>query len=184
MARMEVDCTLNFSKFSYPSLRQNECTMDYSSCKELIDVLVLIFKAMFSAREKLENKDFCIVLAGKQKCRDRAPLNHTPYFSAPFYWISLWMRFHVLLTRHSVRKCFLAVYRTYQDSAMVNQRLPLTMSYMARNLGHARVDDIANETKNASHRISEHSPHWWYLPGTASFRRQLAHCFGRCVVFL
>ena len=82
--------SFNFSKLSYPSLRQNECTMDYSSCRELIDVLVLSFKAMFSARVKVRKKDFCIRLARKQpKCRDRAPLTHTPYFSAPFSCISL-----------------------------------------------------------------------------------------------
>ena len=40
-----------------------------------IDVLVLNFKAMVSARVKVRKKDFCIVLAGKQqKCHDRAPL--------------------------------------------------------------------------------------------------------------
>ena len=48
--------------------------MDYSSCKRLIDVLVLNFKTMFSARVKGRKMDFCIVLAGKQqKCRDTAP---------------------------------------------------------------------------------------------------------------
>ena len=40
--------------------------MDYSSCKELIDVLVLNFKATFSALVKIRKKGFCIVLAGKQ----------------------------------------------------------------------------------------------------------------------
>ena len=40
--------------------------MDYS-CKKLIDVLVLDFKAIFSARVKVSEKDFCIVLAGKQQ---------------------------------------------------------------------------------------------------------------------
>ena len=65
-----------FLKFSYPSLEQNQnFTMDYSSCKKMIDVLVLNFKAMFSAREKARKKDFCLVLGGKQEnCRDRAPL--------------------------------------------------------------------------------------------------------------
>lgn len=112
MARMEMDCTLNFSKFTYPSLRQNECTMDYSSCKGLIDVLVLNFKAIFSAPEKLKKKDFCTVLAWKQKqeCRGRAPLNHTPYFSATLYWISLWMLFHVLLIGLFLKVSFSAVY--------------------------------------------------------------------------
>ena len=33
--------SLNFSKFAYPSLKQNQkCTMDYS-CKKLFDVIVL-----------------------------------------------------------------------------------------------------------------------------------------------
>ena len=50
--------------------------MDYSSSKNLIDVLVLNYEAMFSARVKVRKKDFCIFLAGKpQKCRDRAPLS-------------------------------------------------------------------------------------------------------------
>ena len=32
------ECSLNFSKFSYPSLGQNQkCTKDYSSCKKFID---------------------------------------------------------------------------------------------------------------------------------------------------
>ena len=46
--------SLNFSKCSNTSLRQNQkCTMDYSSCKEMIDVLVLSL--------------ILIVLAGKQQ---------------------------------------------------------------------------------------------------------------------
>ena len=50
--------------------------MDYSSCKKLIDVLVLNFKIIFSALVKVRGKDLWIVSAGKQqKCRDRAPLN-------------------------------------------------------------------------------------------------------------
>ena len=75
-----MDCTLknlalNF-QFSYRSSRQTQkCIMDYSSCKKLIDVLVLNFKAMFSAGVKVRKKHFCIVLTGKQqKCHDRAPL--------------------------------------------------------------------------------------------------------------
>ena len=49
--------------------------MDYSSCKKLIDVLVLSFEAMFSPRVQVRKKDFCTVLTGKQpKCRDSAPL--------------------------------------------------------------------------------------------------------------
>ena len=68
-------CSLNFSKFSYPSLGQNQnCTKDYSSCKKIIDFLVLNFKAIFSALAKVRKKEFCIVLAGKQqKCCGEAP---------------------------------------------------------------------------------------------------------------
>ena len=64
--------SLNFSKFSYPSLKQSQnYTMDYSSWNILTDVLVLNFKAMFSVRVKVRMKDFCIALVGKkQKCRD------------------------------------------------------------------------------------------------------------------
>ena len=36
-------------------------TMDYSSCKKLIDVLVLNLKAMFWAQVKVRNKDFRVV---------------------------------------------------------------------------------------------------------------------------
>ena len=63
-----MDCILknlisNFeSSQSYPPLRQNQKrTMDYSYYKKLIDVLVLNFKAMFSALVKVRKKDFCIV---------------------------------------------------------------------------------------------------------------------------
>ena len=65
---------LNFSKFSLLSvLRHNQkCTTDYSR-KKLIEVLVLNFKAMFSARVKVRRKYFCIVLA--LKCFDGAPLD-------------------------------------------------------------------------------------------------------------
>lgn len=43
--------------------------------KNVIDVLVLNFNAMFSARVKVKKKDLCIVLARKQqRCRHRAPL--------------------------------------------------------------------------------------------------------------
>ena len=51
---MEMDCILKnsasiFQSSAYPSLRQNKiCTMDNSSCKKLIDLLALNFKAMFS----------------------------------------------------------------------------------------------------------------------------------------
>lgn len=71
--------SLNFSKFSYPSSRQNQkCTMDHSYCKKLIDISVLNFKAMSSASVTVTKKDFSIFLAGKQqKCPDRAPLNHS-----------------------------------------------------------------------------------------------------------
>ena len=77
---LSLDCILknlvDFSKFSYPSYRQNQkCTMDYSSCKKIIDVLVLNFKAAFSTLTKVTKKDFCIVLAGKhQKCLVGVPL--------------------------------------------------------------------------------------------------------------
>ena len=50
--------------------------MDYSckKKKKLIDVLVLNFKAMFSAQVRVGKKDSYIVLAGKQqRCCDRAP---------------------------------------------------------------------------------------------------------------
>ena len=44
--------------------------------KVLIDVFVLNFKEMCSARVRVRKTDFCIVLAGKQlKYRDRAPLS-------------------------------------------------------------------------------------------------------------
>jgi len=51
-------------KLLYPSLRKNsKCTMDDSSCKKLIGVLVLNFKATCSAHVKVREKDFYIVLA-------------------------------------------------------------------------------------------------------------------------
>ena len=47
--------------------------MDYSSDKQLIDILILNFKAMFSVLVKVRKKDFCVRLNGKQlMCRDRA----------------------------------------------------------------------------------------------------------------
>ena len=50
--------------------------MEYSSCKKLINILVLNMKATYSAQVKVRKKDFCIVSAGKQqKCSDGAPLN-------------------------------------------------------------------------------------------------------------
>ena len=53
--------SLNFAKLSHPSLRQNqECTMNQSSCKKLIDVFVLNFEAVFSAQGKVRNQGFCI----------------------------------------------------------------------------------------------------------------------------
>ena len=72
MGRIEVDSILKTLASFFQSFRthlkekKQECTMDYS-CKKLIDVLVLDFKAMFSARVKVSEKDFCIVLAGKQQ---------------------------------------------------------------------------------------------------------------------
>lgn len=49
--------------------QSQKCTMDHSSCKQLIDFLVLNFTVMFLARGKVQGKDFCIVLGGKQqKC--------------------------------------------------------------------------------------------------------------------
>ena len=75
-----------FSKFSYPSLGQNQkCTMGFSSCKILIAILVLTFKVMFSAQVKVRKRDFCIVLAREQKrYRDceRAPLRERPQSNA------------------------------------------------------------------------------------------------------
>ena len=49
--------------------------MDYSSDKQLIDTLILTFKAIFSVLVKVRKKDFCVRrrLNGKQlMCRDRA----------------------------------------------------------------------------------------------------------------
>ena len=69
-----------FSKFSHshPSLGQNQkCTMGFSSYKKLIAILVLNFKVIFLAQVKVRKRDFCIVLARKQKRyrdRERAPL--------------------------------------------------------------------------------------------------------------
>ena len=49
--------------------------MDFSSYKKISDVLVINFKAMFSARVEVPKKDFYILLAGKpQNCRVRGPL--------------------------------------------------------------------------------------------------------------
>ena len=58
---------LHFEKsIFHGSLRQNQkCTMDYSSCKKLIDVSVLNFKATFSSRVKVREDNFRTVLAGK-----------------------------------------------------------------------------------------------------------------------
>ena len=59
-----------------PGRQNQKFSMDRYSCKKLIGVLVLNFKAMFSARIKVRKKDFCLVLAKKQhKSRYRAPLN-------------------------------------------------------------------------------------------------------------
>ena len=74
-----MDCILKNLVSTFQSsrrhlVRQNQkFTIDYSSCIKLIDVLVLNFKAMFSARVKVRKKGFCIVLAEKQpKCRAKA----------------------------------------------------------------------------------------------------------------
>ena len=83
MERMEMDYISKnvssiFSKFSHPSLGQNQkCTMGFSSCKKMIAILVLNFKVMFSAQVKVRKRDFCIVLARKKKRyrdRERVPL--------------------------------------------------------------------------------------------------------------
>ena len=75
-----------FSKFSYPSSGQNQkCTMGFSSCKNLIALLVLNFKVMFSVQLKVRKIDFFIVLARKQKRyrdRERAPLRERPQSDA------------------------------------------------------------------------------------------------------
>ena len=61
---------------SYLSLMQNQkCTMNYSSCKKFIEVLVLNFKAIFWAQIKVRKEDFFVVLARKQqKCLIKALL--------------------------------------------------------------------------------------------------------------
>ena len=71
---MAMDFILKNLVSIFQTLRQNQkFTIDYSSCIILIEVLVLNFKAMFSARVKVRKKGFCIVLAGKQpKCRAKA----------------------------------------------------------------------------------------------------------------
>ena len=51
--------------------------MDYSSCKKMIDVLVLNFKVIFLARVKVRKKDLYVWLEKKQKCNDRARLKTT-----------------------------------------------------------------------------------------------------------
>ena len=57
--------SLDFSKFSYPSLRQKQMrSMDYSSIKK-IDILVLNFKAMFLLQEKVRKNDFSIFFGQK-----------------------------------------------------------------------------------------------------------------------
>ena len=52
--------------------------MGYSSCLKLIDVriLVLNFKAMFSAQVKVRKKDFCVVSVSLENSRS-VVLNHT-----------------------------------------------------------------------------------------------------------
>ena len=55
-------------KLLYPSLRKNsKCTMDDSSCKKLIDVLVLNFNATCWAHVKVREKDFSMVWAHNSK---------------------------------------------------------------------------------------------------------------------
>ena len=57
--------SLDFSKFSYPSLGQKQMrSMDYSSIKK-IDILVLNFKAMFLLQEKVRKRDFSIFFGQK-----------------------------------------------------------------------------------------------------------------------
>ena len=67
---MEMDCIISEKMFLYPSPRQNQnSSVDYSSCKKFIDVLVLHFKTMILALVKARKKDFFIILAGKQQKR-------------------------------------------------------------------------------------------------------------------
>ena len=67
MARMKMACILK-NLASYLSLKQNQkWTMDYSSCKKFIEVLVLNFKAIFWAPIKVRKEDSFIVLARKQQ---------------------------------------------------------------------------------------------------------------------
>lgn len=57
--------------------------MDYT-CKKLIDLFVLNFKAMSLTQVKVRGKkDFCIFFAGKQlMCCDRAPLSNSSSISS------------------------------------------------------------------------------------------------------
>ena len=76
-----------FAKFSYPPLGQEQkCSMACPSFKNLIQVLVLNFKAMFSARVKVSKNDFYIVLARKQqKCFSFSIIyNYSISFTASF----------------------------------------------------------------------------------------------------
>ena len=67
--------------------------MDYSSCKTLIDPLVLNFLAMVLV--KLRKKDFTMVLArNTPKCRNRAPSRNLPREAAEEI-----LRFYVQLKR-------------------------------------------------------------------------------------
>ena len=65
--------SLNISESMYQYLRQKPQNVPCIS-KIFIDVLVLNFKAKVAARLKVRKKDFCIVLAGKHQCHDRASL--------------------------------------------------------------------------------------------------------------
>ena len=64
--------------------------MDYT-CKKLIDLFVLNFKAMSLTQVKVRGKkDFCIFFAGKQlMCCDRAPLSNSSSSSISSLYSSL-----------------------------------------------------------------------------------------------
>ena len=80
--------------------------MGYSTCKKLIDVLVLNFMAMFSARVRVRQKDLCIVFTTKQqKGRYRPPVT---IFVCQNRWSSRLLRvrasfkFKIQMRRHQV----------------------------------------------------------------------------------
>ena len=69
---MEMDCILKNLASIFKVLvgifkATRKTYVDYSSCKKLIDVLVLNFRAMLLARVKVTTKNCCIVLTGKQE---------------------------------------------------------------------------------------------------------------------